>query len=91
MKLYEAPRDVWLRCTKQDATGALVPPSAMPVDAHRRFKKGHIDGMYSYCTDEYGHLIHPAAWTEVEIVENPTMDQQRLSEVVYSFGSFSLY
>ena len=29
----------------------------------------HIDGMYSYCTDDDGNVMHPAAWTEVEIVD----------------------
>lgn len=28
----------------------------------------HIDGMYSYCTDDDGGVFHLAAWTEVEIV-----------------------
>ena len=27
----------------------------------------HIDGMYSYCTDDKGEVIHLAAWTDVEI------------------------
>jgi hypothetical protein len=31
----------------------------------------HIDGMYSYCTVSEG-VIHLAAWTEVEIVEEST-------------------
>jgi len=29
----------------------------------------HIDGMYSYCKNENGDTVHPAAWTEVEIVD----------------------
>lgn len=29
----------------------------------------HLDGMYSYCTDLHGNVFHPAAWTDVEIVE----------------------
>ena len=28
----------------------------------------HIDGMYSYCIDEYGNVVHPAAWTMVEVL-----------------------
>ncbi len=29
----------------------------------------HVDGMYSLCTDDDGNVIHLAAWTEVEIVQ----------------------
>ncbi len=29
----------------------------------------HVDGMYSKCYTEDGKLVHPAAWTEVEIVK----------------------
>lgn len=29
----------------------------------------HIDGMYSYCTNELDQVVHLAAWTEVDIVE----------------------
>lgn len=29
----------------------------------------HIDGMYSYCIDMSGGVVHLAAWTDVEIVE----------------------
>ena len=28
----------------------------------------HIDGMYSYCTDDKGNVAHIAAWADVEIV-----------------------
>lgn len=31
---------------------------------------GHIDGMYSYCTDKDKQVIHLAAWTEVKIIED---------------------
>ena len=29
----------------------------------------HIDGMYSFCTDDAGNVVHLAAWTEVSIKE----------------------
>ena len=29
-----------------------------------------IDGMYSYCTRDNGEVVHLAAWTEVEIIED---------------------
>ena len=28
-----------------------------------------IDGMYSYCTTDSGEVVHPAAWTEVEVIK----------------------
>ncbi len=31
----------------------------------------HLDGMYSYCTDDDGHVWHLAAYAEVEIVDEP--------------------
>lgn len=30
----------------------------------------HIDGMYSYCTDDEGNVVHLAAWTEAEIADD---------------------
>ena len=29
----------------------------------------HVDGMYSYCTTDDGKVVHPSAFTDVEIVE----------------------
>ena len=31
----------------------------------------HIDGMYSYCTNEDGDVFHLPAWTEVEVIPTP--------------------
>jgi hypothetical protein len=71
MKLYEAPRGRWLRLAPEEHGEAQVPPSALPVDAYRTFKLDHIDGMYSLCRDREGNILHPAAWTEVEVVKFP--------------------
>lgn len=54
MKLYEVPRDTRI-CVIGDQCFELL--------FH------HIDGMYSYCTDNQGNVVHLAACTEVEIVE----------------------
>jgi hypothetical protein len=40
----------------------------------------HIDGMYSLCTDEHGHPVHLAAWTDVECVSEADTDQSQSSE-----------
>ena len=29
----------------------------------------HIDGMYSLCTDDDGNVMHLAAWSDVEVVQ----------------------
>lgn len=55
MKLYEVPNN----------TRIVVPVEG--VDYELMFH--HIDGMYSYCTDAAGNVVHLAAWTEVNIKE----------------------
>ena len=35
----------------------------------------HIDGMYSYCTNDQGQVVHIAAFTEVEIKSDKTQDK----------------
>ena len=41
----------------------------------------HIDGMYSFCTDRDGGVIHLAAWTEVEVVEGWDVEQNVKQDV----------
>ncbi len=31
----------------------------------------HLDGMYSYCKDMMGNIIHIAGWAEVHPLKNP--------------------
>ena len=54
MKLYECPRNV--QVILKDGNNEII-------NFH------HIDGMYSYCTNQKGETVHLAAWTEVEIVK----------------------
>lgn len=35
-----------------------------------KFLFHNLDGMYSYCTLEDGTVFHPAAWTEVTLVQD---------------------
>jgi len=56
MKLYEVPRDTRVRLTDAGE------------DTGKEFNFKHLDGMYSYCTDDQGHVVHLACWCEVEIV-----------------------
>lgn len=49
MKLYELPRN-----------------THFTIDGDRTiYLFHHIDGMYSFCTDERGVVYHFAAWTEI--------------------------
>ena len=63
MKLYEVPRNTWVRVRND----AHIPP------AHREFEDGeriffdHLDGMYSFCHDEHGNIVHLYASSEVEV------------------------
>jgi len=56
MKLYEAPRNTWVKVIEPDCDDV--------------FKFHHVDGMYSYCHDEAGEVCHYKAWTEVEILDD---------------------
>lgn len=57
MKLYElSKRNIWVK----------------EIETGFEFFFDHIDGMYSFCKDKAGNICHPAAWTEVEVIENDT-------------------
>jgi hypothetical protein len=53
MKLFEVPRYSRVKV----------------IDDGKEYNFKSIDGMYSYCTDDKGSVVHLQAWTEVEIVE----------------------
>jgi len=55
MNLYEAPPKTWVKVEQNK--------EVLFFD--------HLDGMYSYCKDKNGNVVHLAAWTEVEIVDTP--------------------
>jgi hypothetical protein len=55
MKLYDVPKNTRIRLTHEGEVYEYL--------FHR------LDGMYSYCTDDDGNVLHLAAWTEVEIAE----------------------
>ncbi len=65
MKLYElSKRKIWVR-TVSEETGP--PDGIKPIKGDKYFFD-HIDGMYSYCRDKQGNVVHLPAWTEVEIM-----------------------
>ena len=45
-----------------------TPPTHDAVDLYAKYWFGHIDGMYSYCKDPEGKIVHFAAWTKVKKV-----------------------
>jgi hypothetical protein len=54
MKLYDVPRNTRIKIKDEDGS-------------EWRLNFSHVDGAYSYCTDDEGNVVHVAAWTEVEI------------------------
>ena len=68
MKLYEVPRKTWVR----SVTNVDVPPGAPPIAHHEEIFFDHIDGMYSFCKNKDGEIVHMPAWQEVDICEAPT-------------------
>lgn len=46
-----------------------VPPRTFIRFEGVRYFFEHVDGMYSYCLDESGNVVHLIAWAEVNIDE----------------------
>jgi len=46
-----------------------VPPFAPPVETGTILNFHHLDGMYSYNTDEDGNVVHIVAWSKVQIIK----------------------
>lgn len=65
MKLYDVPRNTNIRLVGDVST----PPGSMFLVDSTVLQFKHIDGMYSYCVDSQGNIVHPAAYSEVEIVK----------------------
>lgn len=64
MKLYDVPNKTNIRIIEDPN----CPPDTLPVEKDEIIFFDHIDGMYSYCTNQEGDVVHLAAWTEVEVV-----------------------
>ena len=70
MKLYECPPRTEVQIDVGDVMYATV-------------YFDHIDGMYSFCKDAAGNIVHVAAWTEVEPVTDVTV-LDRFKPVMYN-------
>ena len=64
MKLYQVPRNTWVRTIDTPK----APPGAPQVAQGEDVLFKHCDGMYSYCINKQGFTVHLPAWEEVEIV-----------------------
>lgn len=58
MKLYEVPKGTPIKIVEERKSKR---DKREVIDFH------YLDGMYSYCTNQEGEVVHLAAWTEVEI------------------------
>ena len=61
MKLYEIDRNSWV----MPIDDTTAPPGARPVSVGEPIFFCHLDGMYSYCKDVHGNVVHLPAWQEV--------------------------
>jgi len=70
MELYNVPRGSKVRLIEEN-----ILPDECVAPGSPKVKKGdivhfdHVDGMYSFCRDLKGNIVHLKAWAEVEIVE----------------------
>lgn len=64
MKLYDVPRNTKIRVVGE----SIAPPAAREAQPDEELMFHHIDGMYSYCKDLTGKIVHLPAWQEVEII-----------------------
>lgn len=65
MKLYNCPNKTWVKVV-QDIKG---PPLSPNFIVHEEVFFDHIDGMYSYCKDKKGNIVHLPAWSEVKLLD----------------------
>ena len=67
MLLHDIARSTegtWVRVL-EDTNG---PPDSPDFEADDVVLFYHVDGMYSYCRNRGGEIVHLKAWTEVEII-----------------------
>lgn len=76
MELVRVKNKTWVKLIITE--DFKVPPGGLELSHNQYIFFDHIDGMYSYCTDVDGNLVHPVAWAEVEVVE----DHKILREII---------
>lgn len=65
MKLYEIKKFP-AKVRVLDPEGP--PPGGVTPEQNTVYTVYNLDGMYSYCKDENGTVVHLAVWTEVEVL-----------------------
>ena len=65
--LYELHKGDKFKLASEEEAGepVRVPPVHDPFSFDVEYLFDHIDGMYSYCKDNAGQVVHFAAWTKV--------------------------
>ena len=66
MKLMDCPQNTWVRVVQNDN----VPIASPPIIEDELIWFGHLDGMYSYCKNTNGNVVHLQAWAEVYVDED---------------------
>jgi len=69
MKLYDLPRGSYFKLIEDPH----VPPDAFKGEKDMQYKLMNIDGMYSYVIGSDDNVYHFAAWTEIEKVNNDSV------------------
>jgi len=64
--LYKVPNRTYIRIVDGEPKS---PPATPVLEQGDCLFFEHVDGMYSYCKDVDGNVVHLAAWTEVDIVD----------------------
>jgi len=64
MKLYDVPNNTKIVVVDDIA----IPPGAPEIKKGDVLNFKHIDGMYSYCENSKGEIVHLVAWANVKMV-----------------------
>ncbi len=79
LKLYDVPRETWVRILMENP---LVPPSAPELAKEQVVFFDHLDGMYSFCKDTSGRLVHLNASAEVALATEQEIELDYLRACV---------
>lgn len=91
-KLYNVPSNSVVRVLRQpakhdnDTTAVRLPPEGIQVEPNDLLYFSHIDGMFSFCKNKDGEIVHPAADTLVEVLESVESGFHLLREFVCRAG-----